>query len=56
MIVGYNLVNADENKIWTLAIYTNHVDEIIITKLNPNIEEDIIALASRDEGFVLCTA
>jgi hypothetical protein len=54
MMVGYNLVDADGNKIWTLPIYTDHVDEIIIGKLNPDFDEDIIALACGDEGFVLC--
>lgn len=54
MVIGYNLVNADGKKIWTLPIYTDHTDEIIIGKLNPDIDEEIIGLVCGDEGFVLC--
>lgn len=54
MIVGYNLVDANGNKIWTLPIYTDHTDEIIIGKWNPNIDEQLIGLVCGDEGFVLC--
>ena len=54
MMVGYNLVDADGNKLWTLPIYTDHTDEIIIGKLNPDSDEEIIALVCGDEGFILC--
>lgn len=54
MVVGYNLVDADGRKLWTLPIYTDHTDEIIIGKLNPKDEEEIIAMVCGDEGLVLC--
>lgn len=53
MVVGYNLVDADGRKIWTLPIPTDHTDEIIVGRLDPDREEEIIGMACGDEGFVL---
>lgn len=54
MVVGYNLVDADGNRLWTLPIHTDHTDEIIIGKWNPDICEQLIGLVCGDEGFVIC--
>jgi WD40 repeat protein len=53
MFVGYNLVDADGKKIWTLPVPTDHTDEIIIGKLNPAKDENVICIVSGNEGFMM---
>jgi hypothetical protein len=53
MIVGYNLVDHDGKLIWTLPVKTDHTDEIIVGRFYPSYKEDIIAMVSGDEGFML---
>lgn len=53
MVVGYNLVDADGHKVWTLPVPTDHTDEIIVGRLDPDREEEIIGMACGDEGFIL---
>lgn len=53
MFVGYNLVDADGNTIWKLPVYTDHTDEIIIGRINPEIDDEIITIVSGDEGFIM---
>lgn len=48
----YNLVNHDGKLIWSLPITTDHTDEIIIGKFNPDWD-DTIAMVSGWEGFIL---
>lgn len=54
MVVGYNLVNAQGNKIWTLPVASDHTDEIIVGPLDTEREEELIGIVSGDEGFMLC--
>ncbi|TCT13109.1 hypothetical protein EDC18_10972 [Natranaerovirga pectinivora] len=54
MVVGYNLVDSNGKKIWTLPVETDHTDEILIGPLDPTKDEDIIGMVSGDEGFILC--
>lgn len=49
---GYNLIDSKGNLIWTLPIETDHTDEIIIGKFNPD-EEEQIAIVSGWEGFII---
>lgn len=53
MFVGYNLVNADGKTIWELPIVTDHTDEIIIGRFDPERHEDLIAIVSGHEGFII---
>ena len=53
VIVGYDMLDADGNRIWSLPIYTDHTDEIVIGKIDPD-RGPIIGMASGFEGFNLC--
>lgn len=53
MFVGYNLVDADGKKLWTLPVPTDHTDEIVIGKLNPARDGEVIAIVSGNEGFMM---
>lgn len=48
----YNLIGSDGKLIWSLPIETDHTDEIIIGKIDPD-RDDIIAIVSGWEGFML---
>lgn len=50
--VGYDLLTADGQKIWSLPIDTDHTDEIVIGKIDPDRDE-IIGIVSGWEGFML---
>ncbi len=53
VFVGYDLLSADGKLMWSLPIYTDHTDEIIIGKIDPDRGE-LIAMASGFEGFNVC--
>lgn len=52
MFVGYDLVSADGKMIWSLPVETDHTDEIVIGKIDPERDE-LIVIASGSEGFML---
>jgi hypothetical protein len=52
MYMGYDLVSAEGERIWSLPISSDHTDEIVIGKIDPD-REDIIAIVSGSEGFML---
>lgn len=52
MFVGYDLVDADGQRIWSLPVHTDHTDEIVIGKIDPERDE-LIAIVSGSEGFML---
>ncbi len=52
LYIGYDLVSADGAKIWSLAVPTDHTDEIVIGKIDPE-KEDLIGIVSGSEGFML---
>lgn len=52
MFVGYDLVDADGKKIWSLPVHSDHTDEIIIGKIDPD-RGDLIGIVSGSEGFML---
>lgn len=52
MYVGYDLVNADGQRIWSLPVHTDHTDEIVIGKIDPD-QDDLIGIVSGSEGFML---
>lgn len=52
MFVGYDLVDADGQRIWSLPVHTDHTDEIVIGKIDPERDE-LIGIASGSEGFML---
>lgn len=53
MFVGYNLVNSDGKKIWTLKDKKDHTDEIIIGRLIPDSDQNYIGIVSGEEGFMI---
>lgn len=53
VIVGYDMLDADGNLIWSLPIYADHTDEIVIGKIDPD-RAPLIGMASGYEGFNLC--
>jgi rhamnogalacturonan endolyase len=53
MFVGYHLVDADGHLIWTLPVPSDHTDEILIGRWDPEATEPQIAIASGDEGFMV---
>ncbi len=48
----YNMVSSDGKLVWKLPIHTDHTDEIIVGKMNPDIDE-FIAIVSGWEGFMM---
>ncbi|NLY75150.1 MAG: hypothetical protein GX075_07575 [Firmicutes bacterium] len=52
MFVGYDLVDADGRRLWSLPVDKDHTDEIVIGKLDPERDE-LIAIVSGSEGFML---
>jgi len=52
MFVGYDLVSADGQMIWSLPVETDHTDEIVIGKIDPERDE-LIGIVSGSEGFML---
>lgn len=53
MFVGYHMVDDDGRLMWTLPVPTDHTDEILIGRWNPDVAEPQIAIASGDEGFMI---
>lgn len=52
MFVGYNLVDSNGKKIWTLPA-KDHTDEIIFGRLIPDSDQDYIGIVSGEEGFMI---
>jgi len=52
VMVGYDMLDSEGRLIWSLPIHSDHADEIIIGKIDPDRDE-IIAIAAGDEGFIL---
>lgn len=52
MFVGYNMVDSNGKKLWTLPA-KDHTDEIIIGKLIPDSDKDYIGIVSGEEGFMI---
>lgn len=50
VFVGYDLLSADGELLWSLPIHTDHTDEIVIGKVDPDRDE-LILMASGYEGF-----
>lgn len=53
MFIGYHLVDHDGSLLWTLPVPTDHTDEILIGRWNPQRDDALIAIASGDEGFMI---
>ncbi len=49
----YNMINSDGTLQWELPIDTDHTDEIIIGKFDPDIDDDLIAIVSGWQGFMI---
>ncbi|WP_320128324.1 hypothetical protein [uncultured Sphaerochaeta sp.] len=49
----YNMIDSKGSLVWELPIETDHTDEIIIGKLDPDLDEEILAIVSGWEGFML---
>lgn len=52
MFIGYDMLDADGKKLWTLPIPVDHTDEIVIGKIDPD-KDDLIGIVSGWEGFML---
>lgn len=52
VFVGYDLLDADGRRLWSLPIDLDHTDEIIIARFDPEGEE-MVALVSGSMGFIL---
>jgi hypothetical protein len=48
----YNMVSSDGKLVWKLPIHEDHTDEIIVGKMDPDIDE-FIAIVSGWEGFMM---
>ncbi|MDF2922208.1 MAG: hypothetical protein K0R57_1122 [Paenibacillaceae bacterium] len=53
MFIGYHLVDHDGTLLWTLPVETDHTDEILIGRWNPDEPDPLIAIASGEEGFMI---
>jgi rhamnogalacturonan endolyase len=53
IFVGYNLLDADGNKLWALPVPTDHTDEIVIGKIDPERDGEVICIVSGNEGFMM---
>lgn len=49
----YNMISSDGKLVWELPIATDHTDEIVIGPIDPDKNEDLIAIVSGWEGFML---
>jgi len=49
----YNMISSDGKLIWELPIDTDHTDEIIIGRFDPDIEDELIAIVSGWQGFMI---
>ncbi len=52
VFVGYDLVDADGRRIFSLPVHTDHTDEIVIGPIDPDRDE-IIGIVCGSEGFIL---
>jgi len=52
LFVGYDLLSADGRKLWSADIHTDHTDEIVVGKLDPD-GRPVIGIVSGWEGFML---
>lgn len=48
----YNMVSSEGKLIWKLPIHTDHTDEIIVGRMDPDIDE-FIAIVAGWEGFMM---
>ena len=49
----YNMIGSDGKLIWELPIPDDHTDEIVIGRFDPDIDDDLIAIVSGWEGFMI---
>ena len=52
LYVGYDMLDSNGKRLWSLDVHTDHTDEIIVGKLDPEGEE-VIAIVSGYEGFII---
>lgn len=48
----YNMISSDGRLLWQLPIHTDHTDEIIVGRFDPD-EDEMIAIVSGWEGFMI---
>ena len=49
----YNMIDSDGKLLWELPIPDDHTDEIVIGRFDPDIDDDLIAIVSGWEGFMI---
>ncbi|MBM6715339.1 hypothetical protein H6B15_01500 [Gemmiger formicilis] len=49
----YNMISSDGKLVWQLPISTDHTDEIVIGRFDPDVDDDLIAIVSGWEGFMI---
>lgn len=52
LFVGYDLLDSDGTRLWSLDVHTDHTDEIVVGRIDPAGDE-VIAIVSGYEGFIL---
>lgn len=52
IFIGYDLLDADGNRLWSLPVPQDHTDEILIGEFAPG-EGERIAIVSGSEGFMM---
>jgi len=53
MFIGYHLVDHDGTLLWTLPVNSDHTDEIVIGRWNPDRDDPLIGIVAGDEGFMI---
>ena len=49
----YNMIDHDGSLLWSLPITTDNTDEIVIGRIDPDIDDEIITMVSGWEGFMI---
>ncbi len=49
----YNMIDSDGKLLWQLPVDTDHTDEIVIGRIDPDVDDDLIAIVSGWEGFMI---
>lgn len=56
LLVGYNMLDCNGKKLWTMPISNDHIDEIVPGRFlsGPNKGKKFFACVAGTEGFILC--
>ena len=56
LLVGYNMLDCNGNKLWTMPVCDDHIDEIVPGKFEtgPDKGKKFFACVAGTEGFIIC--